>query len=86
MRQAEGDRLELQAAQQRAEDARRIAEEAAHLEKTERETKVGLILSQVLLHCRYVCHCSCMWIGKEEHVRLTPHLRDSQPEGERLEL
>jgi len=45
MRQAERDRLELQAAQQRAEDARRVAEEAAYLEKTERETKVSLLIS-----------------------------------------
>jgi len=40
MRQAERDRLELQDAQRRAEEARRLAEEAAFLEKTEREAKV----------------------------------------------
>jgi len=40
MRHAERERLELQEAQQRAEEARRLAEEAAYLEKTEREAKV----------------------------------------------
>lgn len=40
MRQAERDRLELQDAQRHAEEARRLAEEAAFLEKTECEAKV----------------------------------------------
>jgi len=40
MRQAERDRLELQDAQHRAEEARRLAEEAAYMEKAEREAKV----------------------------------------------
>jgi len=40
MRQAEKDHLELQDAQRHAEEARRLAEEAAFLEKTEREAKV----------------------------------------------
>jgi len=48
MRQAERDRTELQEAQQRAEVARRAAEEAAYLEKTEREAKVHA--SQVVCH------------------------------------
>jgi len=40
MHQAERDRLELQGAQRHAEEARLLAEEAAFLEKTEREAKV----------------------------------------------
>lgn len=41
MRQAERERLELEAAQRRAEEARQRAEEAVHLEKAEREAKVS---------------------------------------------
>jgi len=43
MLQAERERLELQQAQQNAEEARRLAEEAAYLEKTEREAKVCFV-------------------------------------------
>ena len=45
MHQTERERLELQQAQQRADEARRVAEEAAYLEKTEREAKVSILKS-----------------------------------------
>ena len=41
MREAERERKELEEAQRKAEEARLEAERAAHLEKTEREAKVG---------------------------------------------
>ena len=40
MHKAERERVELQGAQQRAEEARRVAEKAAYQEKAEREAKV----------------------------------------------
>jgi len=42
MKHADRDREELAEAQRRAEEARRVAEQAAYMEKEEREKKVGL--------------------------------------------
>lgn len=51
-KQAERERNELTEAQKRAEEARYRAEQAAHLEKEERERKVRLFTILLSIHCR----------------------------------